>query len=47
MEKGLFGGMFDFNKDGKMNAIERAAEFSFLNKMFEEEKKDDSDEDDC
>ncbi len=31
MGKGLFGGMFDFNHDGKMNAFERAAEFQFFN----------------
>ena len=31
MGKGLFGGMFDFNHDGKMNAFERATEFQFFN----------------
>ena len=30
MGSGIFGGMFDFNRDGKMNAFERAAEFQFL-----------------
>lgn len=25
---GLFGGLFDFNHDGKMNAFEKAAEFA-------------------
>ena len=30
MSKGLFGGLFDFNRDGKMNALERAAEFQFF-----------------
>ena len=47
MSKGLFGGMFDFNRDGKLDGLERAAEFAFLNSMFEkEENDDDSDEDD-
>ena len=44
MSKGLFGGMFDFNRDGKLDGLERAAEFAFLNSMFEEEDDDDSDE---
>ena len=46
MSKGLFGGMFDFNRDGKLDGLERAAEFAFLNSMFEEEDDDDSDEED-
>ena len=29
-DKGLFGGMFDFNHDGKMDSFEKAAEFSFF-----------------
>ena len=45
MQKGLFGGVFDFNRDGKLDAIERAAEFAFLNNMIEEENDDDSNED--
>ena len=50
MSKGLFGGMFDFNRDGKLDGLERATEFAFLNSLFEEdENDDDSDEedDDC
>ena len=35
---GIFGGLFDFNHDGKMDAFERAAEFAFLSEMFDEEK---------
>lgn len=35
--KGLFGGLFDFNNDGNMSAFERAAEFSFLHEMMNEE----------
>ena len=29
-DKGLFGGMFDFNGDGKLDSFEKAAEFSFF-----------------
>ena len=31
MGKGIFGGMFDFDNDGKLDAFEHAAEFQFLN----------------
>lgn len=40
MRKGLFGGMFDFNRDGKLDAIERAAEVAFLNSMMNDEEND-------
>ena len=32
--KGLFGNMFDFNRDGKLDAIEMAAEFQFFNDVI-------------
>jgi len=38
MSKGIFGGLFDFNKDGKMSAFERASELGFLHHMVESEK---------
>ena len=38
-DKGLFGGMFDFNGDGKMDSFEKAAEFSFFVQMMEEVEK--------
>jgi len=38
MSKGIFGGLFDFNKDGKMSAFERASEIGFLHHMMESEK---------
>ncbi len=38
-DKGLFGGMFDFNGDGKMDSFEKAAEFSFFMEMMSESKK--------
>ena len=38
-DKGLFGGMFDFNGDGKLDSFEKAAEFSaFMHIMAETEK---------
>ena len=40
MSKGLFGDMFDFNKDGEMGFIERAAELAFLNELLTEEEKE-------
>lgn len=36
--KGLFGELFDLNRDGKMSVIERAAELAFLEKMMNEEE---------
>ncbi len=36
---GIFGGLFDFNHDGEMNAFERATEFAFLDEMMNEEEK--------
>jgi len=36
---GLFGRVFDFNRDGKMNAFERAAEFAFFEDMMSDNQK--------
>lgn len=33
MKKGLFGGLFDFNHDGELDAFEREMEFQFISKM--------------
>ena len=41
-DKGFFGGLFDFNNDGKLDAFERGAEFAFLNELIKEEEKDES-----
>lgn len=35
--------MFDFNGDGKMDAIEQAMEFMFINEMLKEENADKTD----
>ena len=44
MRKGLFGGMFDFNRDGKLDPFEKAAEIAFLNDMMDEGKNDSEDD---
>ena len=31
---GLFGDMFDFNHDGKLDSFEQAAEFMFFNDVI-------------
>lgn len=38
-DNGLFGGMFDFNGDSKLDSFEKAAEFSFFMEMMSESKK--------
>ena len=35
---GIFGGLFDFNGDGKLDALESALEFSAFMNMIEEEE---------
>ncbi len=39
-EKGLFGGFFDFNHDGKMDSFEKAAEFAAFMHLMDESKED-------
>ena len=39
-EKGIFGGLFDLIRDGKMDSFERAAEFGMLMHMIEADKKE-------
>jgi hypothetical protein len=41
--KGIFGNMFDFNRDGKIDCFEQAAEFSFLNEITREEESSQTD----
>lgn len=38
MGGGIFGSMFDFNNDGEMDFIERAAECSFIQSLIDEEE---------
>ena len=47
--KGFFGNMFDFNRDGELSVLEKAAELTFLGELLHEEEEDnlwDSDEKD-
>ena len=37
-EKGLFGGLFDFDGDGKLDSFEKAAEFGMFMQMIDSEK---------
>lgn len=37
--KGIFGNLFDFNHDGKLDILEQAAEFSFLCELLDAEEK--------
>lgn len=46
---GLFGDMFDFNRDGKLDSFEQAAEFMFFEEVImggNDEESDDDEEDD-
>ena len=44
--KGFFGGLFDFNNDGKLDSFERAADlFAFVNMVSESEKEESEDDD--
>lgn len=37
---GIFGDLFDFNNDGKLDSFEKAAEFGLLMHIIESEKND-------
>ena len=37
---GIFGGMFDFNGDGKLDLFEAAAESQFLHDMMSEDERE-------
>ena len=43
---GLFGDLFDFNNDGKLDAFEKAAEFGAFMQMIESKKSDEKDDED-
>lgn len=47
MDKGFFGGLFDFNNDGKLDSFERTMDFMAFDKMVNasEGLSDDEDED--
>lgn len=39
-DKGFFGGIFDFNNDGKLDALERAADFGMFMNMVDSANED-------
>ena len=47
MDKGFFGGLFDFNHDGELDSFERTMDFMAFNEMMNESdgSSDDEDED--
>ena len=38
--KGIFGNLFDFNRNGKIDPAEQAIEFAVLDEMMEEEEQE-------
>lgn len=44
MDKGIFGGLFNFNHDGKLDSFERAMEFEAFDKMMKDDVSDDCDD---
>lgn len=43
---GLFGDLFDFNNDGKLDIIEKAAEFGAFMQMIESEEQHEEENED-
>ena len=43
-ERGLFGKMFDLDGDGKLNAVEMAADYALFNELMKKDKGSDSDD---
>lgn len=41
---GIFGDIFDFDGDGRLDIIEQAAELAFIETVIEEEEIDDDNE---
>lgn len=35
-DKGIFGGLFDLNGDGKLDSLEKAADFAFFASLMDE-----------
>lgn len=36
-DKGIFGGLFDLNGDGKLDSFEQAADFAFFASLMDED----------
>jgi hypothetical protein len=43
-EDGIFGGIFDLDGDGKLNAFEHGLEFMAISELMEEDENSDSDD---
>ena len=43
---GIFGDIFDFDSDGRLDIIEQAAELTFIANIIEDKETDEDDEDD-
>jgi hypothetical protein len=46
MKKSLFGGLFDFDDDGELDEVEKAAELLYLESFDEDNEEDDETDDD-
>ena len=44
-DEGFFGGLFDFNGDGKLDSFERAADFAAFVGLMDEAEREEADED--
>ena len=42
-DKGFFGGLFDFNGDGKLDSFERAADFAAFAELMDEAERNEAD----
>lgn len=45
MSLGLFGDLFDFNGDGKLDWVEQAMEFQFMDSLMKDDEDGDDEED--
>lgn len=43
-DKGFFGGLFDFDGDGKLDTFEKAADFGLFVKMMEDIEREEEEE---
>ena len=41
---GIFGDIFDFDGDGKLDCLEQAAELAFITNIIEDEETDDEED---
>ncbi len=41
---GIFGGLFDFNRDGKLSPMEQTLELMFIDELLREEEKNKRDD---